>query len=149
MAIQKPTVDVLKKIAEQYHMDLTQEEIKSFQNIMTSSLQSYERLQQLVEPNLPVKYERNIGYRPDSEENRLNAWYWKTSVKGAESGKLKGKKIVLKDNVSLAGIPMMNGSSVLEGFVPDIDATIVTRILEAGGEIVGKAVCGRVDRPRF
>jgi len=36
---------------------------------------------------------------------------------------------------------MMNGSAVLEGYVPDVDATIVTRILDAGGEIVGKAVC--------
>jgi amidase len=30
---------------------------------------------------------------------------------------------------------------VLEGYVPEFDATIVTRILDAGGEIVGKAVC--------
>jgi amidase len=29
----------------------------------------------------------------------------------------------------------------MEGFVPDIDATVVTRILEAGGEIVGKTTC--------
>ena len=36
---------------------------------------------------------------------------------------------------------MMNGSSTLEGYVPDVDATVVTRILDAGGEIVGKAVC--------
>src|SRR5207237_9139279 len=32
-------------------------------------------------------------------------------------------------------------SWVLEGYVPEFDATIVTRILDAGGEIVGKAVC--------
>ena len=41
----------------------------------------------------------------------------------------------------LAGMPMMNGASTLEGYVPDIDATIVTRILDAGGSIVGKAHC--------
>jgi amidase len=35
---------------------------------------------------------------------------------------------------------MMNGSMTLEGYVPNVDATIVTRILDAGGEIVGKAV---------
>src|SRR5437764_14019752 len=35
----------------------------------------------------------------------------------------------------------MNGSAVLEGYVPGVDATIVTRILDAGGEIIGKAVC--------
>ncbi|MBI4609643.1 MAG: amidase [Candidatus Rokubacteria bacterium] len=49
--------------------------------------------------------------------------------------------MAIKDNVCVAGIPMMNGSNVLEGFVPDQDATIVTRILDAGGEIAGKAVC--------
>lgn len=49
--------------------------------------------------------------------------------------------MVLKDNVMLAGVPMMNGASTLEGYVPDIDATIVTRILDAGGTIVGKAHC--------
>ena len=36
---------------------------------------------------------------------------------------------------------MMNGSFTLEGFVPDVDATVVSRILEAGGHIVGKSVC--------
>jgi amidase len=44
--------------------------------------------------------------------------------------------------VCLAGIPMMIGSRVLEGFVPDIDATVVTRILDAGGTIVGTTNCG-------
>jgi amidase len=36
---------------------------------------------------------------------------------------------------------MMIGSRVLEGYIPDVDATIVTRVLDAGGTIVGKAVC--------
>ena len=35
----------------------------------------------------------------------------------------------------------MNGSLILEGFVPDIDATVVSRILDVGGNIVGKSVC--------
>ena len=49
--------------------------------------------------------------------------------------------MAIKDNVCVAGVPMMNGTSVLEGYVPDVDATIVTRILDAGGSIKGKAVC--------
>jgi amidase len=36
---------------------------------------------------------------------------------------------------------MMNGSKVLEGFVPATDATVVTRLLDAGAEIIGKSVC--------
>jgi len=61
--------------------------------------------------------------------------------KGASRGKLKGKTVVLKDNIMLAGVPMMNGAATLEGYVPDIDATVVQRILDAGGTIVGKAHC--------
>ncbi len=36
---------------------------------------------------------------------------------------------------------MMNGSAVVEGFVPRRDATVVTRLLDAGAIITGKAVC--------
>ncbi|WP_027416831.1 amidase [Aneurinibacillus terranovensis] len=141
MAVKKPTIEQLKKIAEGFNLNLTDEDLSSYQEMMKATLQSYDRLNQLVEPSLPVKYPRTSGYRPSSEENPYNAWYWKASVKGKSTGKLAGKTIVLKDNISLAGVPMMNGSAILEGFVPDEDATIVTRILDAGGEIVGKAVC--------
>ena len=66
---------------------------------------------------------------------------WRCDIKGASSGKLHGKTVAIKDNVCVAGVPLMNGSRILEGFVPDIDATVVSRILDAGGHIVGKAVC--------
>src|SRR5215813_4427147 len=36
---------------------------------------------------------------------------------------------------------MMNGFRVMEGFVPETDATIVERLLDAGAEVAGKAVC--------
>src|SRR5207302_9850404 len=88
-----------------------------------------------------VRYPRTPGRRPTDEEDPLHAWYVKASVKGAPEGRLAGKQVVLKDNVCLAGVPMMNGASTLEGYVPDVDATVVTRILDAGGEIVGRARC--------
>lgn len=45
-------------------------------------------------------------------------------------------------HIKLAGIPMMNRCRVLEGYIPAADATIVTRLLDAGAEIIGKAVNG-------
>lgn len=54
---------------------------------------------------------------------------------------LRGKRIVLKDNISVADIPQYNGTDAIEPFVPQMDATLVTRILEAGGCIVGAATC--------
>jgi len=67
--------------------------------------------------------------------------YWKCDIPGASSGKLHGKTIAIKDNIPVAGVPMMNGSQILEGFIPDIDATVVTRVLDQGARIVGKSVC--------
>jgi amidase len=139
--LRKPPLTELERIARSYGLELSHDDLASFRNLMDGVLASYRRLDQFAEPTLPVKYLREPGYRPPASENRLNAWYWKCSIKGAQSGPLAGKKIAIKDNVCVAGIPMMNGSNVLEGYVPDVDAIIVTRILDAGGEIVGKAVC--------
>ena len=136
-----PTIDELQSIAEQYHLNISRDDLKVYQSVIEGAIGSYRRVGELQEPKLPVKYARKRGHRPALEENPLNAWYWRCSISGADNGKLAGKKIALKDNICLAGIPMMNGSAVLEGFVPDIDATVVTRILDAGGEIIGKAVC--------
>jgi amidase len=137
----KPTIGQLREIAHMYGMHLNDADLESFRGLMRAIFESYRRIDQLSEPTLPVRYARTGGYRPTAEENPLNAWYQQCSIKGAASGPLAGKRIAIKDNVCVAGVPMMNGSSVLEGYVPEFDATIVTRILDAGGEIVGKAVC--------
>jgi amidase len=139
--VKPPTAKQLEEIARGYNLHLDEDEARSFRGLMEGTLGSYRRLDQLVEPELPVRHSRSGSRRPEPEENRLNAWYRKCSIKGATEGPLSGKRVAIKDNVCVAGLPMMNGSSTLEGYVPEFDATIVTRILDAGGEIVGKAVC--------
>lgn len=62
-------------------------------------------------------------------------------MKTVNEGILRNKKVGIKDNIAVAGIPMMNGSKMLEGFVPTFDATVVSRILKNGGEIYGKTTC--------
>lgn len=74
-------------------------------------------------------------------ENPLGAWYVTTDLRTTETGPLAGSRVAIKDNVSVAGVPMMNGSEMVRGFVPKADATVVTRLLEAGATIAGKAVC--------
>ena len=58
--------------------------------------------------------------------------YWKCDIEGAKDGILKGKSVAIKDNICVAGVPMMNGSKIMQGFVPDIDATVITKVLDAG-----------------
>jgi len=95
----------------------------------------------MIESLPPVNYPRTPGMRPQPDDNPYGAWAVKTRIQGARRGKLTGKRVAIKDNVCVAGVPMMNGASILEGYVPEIDATIVTRLLDEGAEILGKSVC--------
>lgn len=139
--VKRPTVDQLHAIVESLHMNMSSREVAEYLEIMEGTFQSYDRLTQLPDNLPPVRYPRTPGIKPSAADNPLNGWAVKSEVRGAAHGPLAGKRVVLKDNVCLAGVPMMNGSSSLEGYVPDVDATLVTRILDAGGTIAGKAHC--------
>ena len=141
MTVKRPTLSQMRDMANRFSMNLSDEELREYSDIMETYIQSYDKLDAIPD-NLPsVRYPRSPGYFPDLTENPLNAWYVKTEVRGAPDGPLRGKRIALKDTICLAGVPMMNGSSVMEGYTPEIDATIVTRMLDAGATIAGKAHC--------
>ena len=141
MPITRPNADQILETAADLGMTFTADEAAEYLALMQGNFDAYDVVDALPDFVAPVKYPRTPGYRPVGAENPYNAWYYKSEVKGAAEGKLAGKTVVLKDNVALAGVPMMNGAATLEGFVPTIDATIVTRMLDAGATIVGKAVC--------
>lgn len=141
MSVRRPTLDQMRSIVSGLGMSMGEREMLDYLTLMEANFQAYDIIDAMPD-NLPkVKYPRTPGYRPSGAENPMNAWYYKAEVRGATTGPLEGRKVVLKDNVCLAGVPMMNGASTLEGYTPDVDATIVTRILDAGGTIVGKAHC--------
>ena len=62
---------------------------------------------------------RDIGYRPENQENDHNQWTWKCMVNWENNdiegcGLLTGKTVAIKDSISVAGIPMTGGSRSLE-----------------------------------
>ena len=141
MTIKRPTLSQMRTMADRFGMSLSDEDLLEYTEIIEPYMQAYDRLDAMPD-NLPeVHYPRSPGYFPDRTENPLNAWYVKTEVRGAPDGKLRGKRIAIKDTICLAGVPMMNGSSIMEGYTPEIDATIVTRMLDEGAVIAGKAHC--------
>lgn len=60
-------------------------------------------------------------------------------ARGAYRGPLHGVPIAIKDNIWTAGLRTTAGSSILGGFVPIDDATIVRRLRQAGAIVIGKA----------
>ena len=139
--VRRPTLEQMHDIVGSLHLSMSQGEVAEYLEVLEGTFQAYDRVNELPDYLPPERYPRTPGYRPGANENPLNAWAVKTEVRGAPHGPRSGQRVVRKDNICLAGVPMMNGASTLEGYVPDVDATLVTRILDAGGTIVGKAHC--------
>ena len=136
-----PSLDLLRSLSNELGLSVSDADLEAYRELMGAPLASFEAVAAAEQPTQTIRYPREDVRPPSPEENLLNAWYWRCSIKGKADGPLQGKRVVVKDNICVAGVPMMNGSRLLEGYVPDVDATIVTRVLDAGAEIVGKGVC--------
>lgn len=141
MRFEIPTAAELQRVGAALDTSLSTAEAEQLLGYIEPMAATYQYLDAQPDELPPVKSPDRAYRFPDEAENALGAWYVKASIKERDTGPLHGKKIVVKDNIFVAGIPMMVGSTVLEGFVPDYDATVVTRMLDAGAEIAGKSVC--------
>src|SRR6266700_5141493 len=140
MAIPPPSSDDLAGIAGRYGIRLSPGDLESFRGLVTGALGSYDAVQRLYEARLPEPPDRPYQW-PAAARNELGAWYVTTEIAGAGAGPLAGRRVAVKDNIAVAGLPMMNGSAAVQGFVPGRDATVVTRLLAAGATLTGKSVC--------
>ncbi|KAI9746290.1 MAG: hypothetical protein M1818_000001 [Claussenomyces sp. TS43310] len=88
-------------------------------------------------------YPRTNVHRPEGPEaTDKGGWAWKATVESSrpKNDLLKGVRVTLKDNIALANVQCTNGTGAVD-WVPAVDATLVTRILDAGATITGKAAC--------
>ncbi|KAL4966486.1 amidase signature domain-containing protein [Aspergillus stella-maris] len=100
-----------------------------------------------LEPT-PTTEPRKFFKAPEAE-NPLNGWSHGCDLTAEKptNSLLAGRTFVVKDNVSVAGLPTTLGlpawfQSRSREYVPSsIDATIVKRLLEAGATLKGTSVC--------
>lgn len=85
-----------------------------------------------------VPAQRDPGRRAEPHEDPCNAVIRWCDVHAGGDGPLAGKRIGLKDNVAVAGVPMTFACKLMEPYVCEGDAVVTERILEAGGRIVAK-----------
>ena len=139
MSFTRPTLDQIRAVADDLGIDLSDDELTGYLERMEGFSRAYALVDETPDPGPRVR--GRTWRRPEPDLNRYNAWFVKTSIREEYRGRLAGKTLAVKDSISVAGLPMMNGASFLEGYVPDADATVVTRALHAGAEIVGKTNC--------
>ncbi|MDP7975822.1 MAG: Asp-tRNA(Asn)/Glu-tRNA(Gln) amidotransferase subunit GatA [TACK group archaeon] len=58
--------------------------------------------------------------------------------KGVDPGRLAGVPVAVKDNIAVKGMPLTCASKILSGYVSPYDATVVSKLRQAGSIIVGK-----------
>ncbi|KAA8647086.1 hypothetical protein EYZ11_004109 [Aspergillus tanneri] len=89
------------------------------------------------------RYPRQNIRRPTPDEQVLGqAWAHRFLIQGnPDGGILAGKTISLKDCIAVAGVPQLLGSDVIPSWTPVSDATVVTRVLDAGADILGTSTC--------
>ena len=99
MPVKRPSGKMIASIAEKLGLHLSQKDIDSYKELLDGPLASYNRIEKLPTKIISPKYPRTGGRRPHKDENPLNAWYQKCDIKGAKTGKLHGKTVVVKDNI--------------------------------------------------
>ncbi|KAF2793924.1 amidase signature enzyme [Melanomma pulvis-pyrius CBS 109.77] len=141
---QKITIRDVEKLTRDIGVDLPEHHKEEWRELIASVQDSIDIVQALPDyvPEVDLqRFPRENVHRPEKSVNPGNAWAWRATIEGDSEGPLKGVTFCLKDNICVKDVPMLVGTDVFTDYIPDVDATVVTRILEAGGTIEGKAVC--------
>jgi amidase len=112
---EKPGIAELRQAAQKLGMTPSDDYLRAVVEIVGPLAQAYVALDAMPDELPAVKYPDRPWHRPQGDDNRYGAWYVTTAIKGAADGKLAGRRVALKDNICLAGVPMMIGANVLEG----------------------------------
>lgn len=135
--LRPPTPDDLVRAAQRDHLNLSLEECQELAPFAADFVRAFDEVEALPDLQVPVRYPRTPGRRPSPEEDPVNAFVRVLEIQGAPDGPLAGRRIGVKDNIAVAGVPVTNGSRALS-YTPVQDAVVVERILDAGGQIAGK-----------
>ena len=128
------------RLAEDSGLAIDASDAEQYAEATNRFLGAFAALETFPEPEAPPALDRSYR-RPSPAENPLGAWTVVSSIRESATGRLAGKTIAVKDNTCVAGLPMTGGASVIEGFVPDEDSTVVARVLAEGAELKGIAAC--------
>lgn len=103
-----------------------------------SSLELVEEMLRKIEETEPLVHAYCLVFA--DEARRQAKQVDRELAHGHWLGHLHGIPVGIKDLMNVKGAPTESGSRVLSGYVPSFDATVVTRLNEAGAIALGKTV---------
>ncbi|KAI0967545.1 putative amidase [Xylaria arbuscula] len=137
------TSEELKPVLKKAGLELDESLLDEFSTLLTGYEAAIDSLpdDRQIQPQPDLKkYPRENIHVP--EDTEFGAWATRVTARCTtpKNNLLEGRTVALKDNVTLAGVRCTNGTAMVE-WTPEIDATVATRIMDAGGTITGKAAC--------
>ncbi|RSH80101.1 hypothetical protein EHS25_007303 [Saitozyma podzolica] len=138
--------DTVTDILEKLGVTVPLQDVEVYTSLLEGIWEVWNNVEQMGDyvPDVDEnRFPRQEVHRATAAENVANAWAWKCVIKDTKPnhGLLAGRTICLKDTIAVKGVPCLLGTDMIKDWVPNTDATITTRILEAGGVITGKGVC--------
>ncbi len=122
------TTDLTRRSAAEMASLLSTKEVSSVE-LTQAHLDRTDAVDGLVHSYLHVDHEGALAQARAVDERR---------AAGDDLHVLAGVPIAVKDILTTIGLPTTAGSRILEGWIPPYDATVVTRLREAGMPILGK-----------
>ena len=139
MGVRRLRKEELAYYAQLANWNLADSEVDEYFAMTEAMFDSVDQLDGQPSPPPPrVDAKRDPGRVPTAGEDPYNAVIRWCNVKSRSGGKLAGKRFGIKDNVSIAGIPMTFGSNVIQPYVSEADSIVTERLLNAGAELVAK-----------
>ncbi|KAI0477486.1 putative amidase [Xylariaceae sp. FL0804] len=125
-------------------------DIDDYVNLLGKAKAAFEAVEAMddYQPTPDGSSPRNNIHLPDRSDNTLGAWAYRCTCSHSHpsSSLLQDRTVCFKDNIAMAGVPCLLGTDTFTGWVPVTDATVVSRVLDHGGTVAGKAVCENLSR---
>jgi len=131
-----------QRAARRWGLDISA--IEDLGGVLDRARATYARVEALAEM-FPVAKPAQPAWRVErvGGSDPHGAWMYRTEMPAgtAPTGPLAGQRLVVKDAIAVAGVPMTLGGNFLVDFVPSTSALVVERALAAGATLAGTAVC--------
>ncbi|CAG9988022.1 unnamed protein product [Clonostachys byssicola] len=143
----------LRRIAAKHNIEIPVYDIPGYLALLRSAdltTSAVDDLPDFIDSRLtPLPTQGGVRRFRKSAENCLNAWSHGTDLvaETPSSSLLRGRSVVVKDNISVGGVPFTCGTfpqlnSGRQEHPPSaIDASVVRRLLDSGARIIGTATC--------
>ncbi len=133
--MRRVTESEVMELADEFMIELDGAEAEAVTSNVNSYLESLDLVDQIPVGGTDGAWENRSWADPSSNPDNSIAVTCSVPGNGSKSRDLDGVTVGVKDIIMVAGVPMQCSSALMRGFIPGVDATVVSRLLAHGADI--------------